>query len=173
VIAGSVALTGFGLDSGIEVASALLVLNRLRAAALGGEPDEAAERRALKAVAGLFFVLAAYLVADGIHTLIAGAHPRTSEPGIAVAAAALLVMPVLSTAKSRVGRRIGGVIGSLVLADAAETRLCALLSAATLVGIVADATAGWWWADPIAGFVIVYFAIREGREAWHGDLCCD
>ena len=173
VVAGSVALTGFGLDSGIEVASALLVLSRVRAAASGGEPDEAREKRALKAVAGLFFVLAAYLVADGIHSLVAGDHPDTSFAGIVIAGAALVVMPVLSSAKARVGRRIGGSIGSLVLADAAETKLCALLAVATLVGLVAYSAVGWWWADPVAGFVIVYFAIREGREAWEGELCCD
>jgi len=173
LLAGSVALTGFGLDSGIEVASALLVLNRLRAASSGGEPDEAKEKRALRAVAALFFVLAAYLVADGIHSLVAGDRPSTSVSGIVVTAAALIVMPLLSAAKARVGRLIGGPIGSLVLADAAETKLCALLSIATLAGVVAYSTAGWWWADPVAGFVIVYFAVREGREAWEGDLCCD
>jgi divalent metal cation (Fe/Co/Zn/Cd) transporter len=173
LLAGSVALTGFGLDSGIEVASALLVLNRVRAAASGEEPDEAKEKRTLRAVAASFFVLAAYLVADGIHSLVAGDRPNTSVSGIVVTAAALIVMPLLSAAKARVGRLIGGPIGSLVLADAAETKLCALLSIATLAGVVAYSAAGWWWADPVAGFVIVYFAVREGREAWEGDLCCD
>jgi divalent metal cation (Fe/Co/Zn/Cd) transporter len=173
LLAGSVALTGFGLDSGIEVASALLVLNRVRAAASGKEPDEVLEKKALRAVAALFFVLATYLVADGIHSLVAGDRPNTSVSGIVVAAAALVVMPLLSAAKTRVSRRIGGSIGSLVLADAAETKLCALLAVATLVGLIAYSAAGWWWADPIAGFVIVYFAIREGRGAWDGDLCCD
>jgi divalent metal cation (Fe/Co/Zn/Cd) transporter len=173
LLAGSVALTGFGLDSGIEVASALLVLNRVRAAASGKEPDEAKEKRALRAVAALFFVLAAYLIADGIHSLVVGDRPNTSVSGIVVTAAALVVMPLLSAAKARVGGRIGGSIGALVLADAAETKLCALLSVATLAGVVAYSAAGWWWADPVAGFVIVYFAIREGREAWEGDLGCD
>lgn len=173
LLAGSVALTGFGLDSGIEVASALLVLNRVRAATSGGEPDEAREKQALRAVAALFFVLAVYLVADGIHSLVAGDRPSTSVPGIVVAAAALVVMPLLAEAKARVGRRIGGPIGSLVLVDAAQTKLCALLSVATLAGVIAYSAAGWWWADPVAGFVIVYFAVREGREAWEGDLCCD
>lgn len=173
VVAGSVALTGFGLDSAIEVASALIVLTRLRAASLGGEPDQRSEHRALRAVAASFFLLAAYLIADGIYRLIVVYHPDRSVTGLAIAGAALVVMPMLAQAKTRVGRRLEGAIGSLVLADAAETRLCALLSVATIGGVVAYSAAGWWWADPVAGFVIVYFALTEGREAWQGDLCSD
>lgn len=170
LIAGSVALTGFGLDSGIEVLSALIVLSRLRP---GTEPNEERERRALRAIAVTFFALAVYLTADGVHNLAVANRPDTSAAGIAITAAALIVMPLLSRAKQNVGRRIDGPFGALVQADAAETRLCALLAVATLVGLVAYAAAGWWWADPIAAFVVVYFALREGIEAWHGDLCCD
>ncbi len=170
LIAGSVALTGFGLDSGIEVLSALIVLSRLRS---GTEPNEERERRALRAIAVTFFALAVYLTADGIHNLVIANRPDTSAAGIAITAAALIVMPLLARAKQNIGRRIDGPLGALVQADAAETRLCALLAVATLVGLVAYAAAGWWWADPIAAFVVVYFALREGIEAWHGDLCCD
>jgi divalent metal cation (Fe/Co/Zn/Cd) transporter len=170
LIAGSVALTGFGLDSGIEVLSALIVLSRLRS---GTEPNEERERRALRAIAVTFFALAVYLTADGVHNLAVANRPDTSDAGIAITAAALIVMPLLSRAKQNIGRRIDSPLGALVQADAAETRLCALLAVATLVGLVAYAAAGWWWADPIAAFVVVYFALREGIEAWHGDLCCD
>jgi divalent metal cation (Fe/Co/Zn/Cd) transporter len=170
LIASSVALTGFGLDSGIEILSALIVLSRLRSV---NEPNEEREHRALRVIAVTFFALAIYLSADGIHNLLIASRPETSAAGIAITATALVVMPVLSRAKRNTGRRINGLLGALVLADAAETRLCALLAFATLVGLVAYAAAGWWWADPIAGFVVVFFALREGVEAWHGDLCCD
>jgi divalent metal cation (Fe/Co/Zn/Cd) transporter len=173
VVAQSVVLTGFGVDSGIEVVASLIVLKRLRAAKTGREPDEGRERRALRAVAITFYLLAMFLLVDGLRSLVSRDRPDTSVAGIVIAAAALVVMPMLALAKLRVGRRIGGATGALVLADAAETRLCALLSLATLGGLLAYFIAGWWWADPVAGFVIIYFAVTEGREAWRGDLCCD
>lgn len=172
LVAGSVALTGFGLDSGIEVVSALVVLNRLRIAN-EGEAHEERERRALRVIAITFFALALYLVVDGVVSLARASRPTTSPAGIAISAAALVVMPVLARAKGAAGRRIDGRLGALVLADAAETRLCALLAVATLGGLLAYSLAGWWWADPAAGFVIVYFALSEGIEAWRGQLCCD
>ena len=172
LLAGSVVLTGFGLDSAIEVVSALIVLSRLRTALAGRAADEERERRALRALALTFFALAAYLTADGIHSLVTASRPDTSPAGIAVSAAALVVMPALAYAKQATGRRIDGPLGALVLTDAAETRLCALLAASTLGGLVAYSVAGWWWADPAAGFIVVGFALREGWEAWHGESCC-
>ncbi len=172
LVAGSLVLTGFGLDSGIEVVSALVVLNRLKTAN-EGEAHEERERRALRAIAVTFFALAAYLTVDGIVSLVTASRPDTSPPGIAISAAALVVMPVLARAKGAVGRRIDGPLGALVLADAAETRLCALLAVATLGGLLAYGLAGWRWADPVGGFAIVCFALREGVEAWRGELCCD
>jgi len=172
LVAGSVALTGFGLDSGIEVVSALIVLSRLRAALAGHEANEERERRALRALAVTFFALAAYLTVDGIHSLVTASRPDSSPAGIAVSAAALVVMPALASLKQTTGRRIDGPLGALVLTDAAETRLCALLAASTLGGLLAYTLAGWWWADPAAGFIVVAFALREGWEAWHGESCC-
>ena len=169
LVAGSVALTGFGLDSGIEVVSALIVLNHLRTAS-DDEANEEGERRALRAIAVTFFALAVYLTADGIHGLVTAARPDTSPAGIAISAAALVVMPALARAKGTVGRRIDGPLGALMLADAAETRLCALLALTTLGGLLAYSAAGWWWADPAAGFVLALFVLREGVEAWHGEL---
>ncbi|MHB8333003.1 MAG: cation diffusion facilitator family transporter, partial [Candidatus Dormibacteria bacterium] len=154
--AGSVVLTGFGLDSGIEVVSALIVLNRLRTTSLG-EVHEERVRRALRAIAVTFFALAVYLTVDGIVSLATASRPDTSRAGIAISAAALVVMPVLARAKGAVGRRIDGPLGALVLADAAETRLCALLAVATLGGLLAYGLAGWRWADPVAGFAIACF----------------
>ncbi len=170
--AGSVVLTGFGLDSGIEVVSALIVLNRLRTTSRG-EVHEERVRRALRAIAVTFFALAVYLTVDGIVSLATASRPDTSPTGIAISAAALVVMPALARAKGAIGHRIDGPLGALVLADAAETRLCALLAVATLGGLLAYGLAGWRWADPVAGFVIACFALREGVEAWRGELCCD
>lgn len=170
LLAGSVALTGFGLDSGIEVASAVIVLRRLQAAADDGEPDEDRERRSLRAIGVTFFLLALFLLVDGLHSLIAHDRPETSVSGIVIASAALVVAPVLAHAKLRVGNHIGGSVGALVIAEAAETRLCALLSLATLGGVLAYSAAGWWWADPVAGFVVMILALREGQEAWRGEL---
>lgn len=167
LVAHSVALTGFGLDSGIEIVSALVVLGRLRD---DGETNEQRERRALRTISITFFVLAGYLVAAGINALMTGSRPDTSGAGIAISAAALVVMPLLARAKERVGHHIDGTLGALVLADAAETRLCALLALTTLGGVLAYSIAAWRWADPVAGFVIALFALREGAEAWHGEL---
>ncbi|MHB8189554.1 MAG: cation transporter [Ferrimicrobium sp.] len=173
LIASSVALTGFGFDSTIEVFSALIVLTRVRAALVDSEPNEDRERLALRAVAITFFALAAYLTVDGIYNLATASRPERTLPGIIISALALVIMPLLAHAKQTTARRIGGPLGALVLADAAETRLCALLAAATLAGLLAYTLIGWWWADPVAGFIIVGFALREGREAWQGELCCD
>lgn len=173
LFASSVALTGFGLDSAIEVVSACIVLSRLRTTLGGRGANEERERRSLRVLAATFIALAAYLTVDGIHSLVLASRPDTSPAGIAVSAAALVVMPALAYAKQTTGRRIDGPLGALVLADAAETRLCALLAATTLGGLLAYSVAGLWWADPAAGFIVVGFAVREGWEAWHSELCSD
>jgi divalent metal cation (Fe/Co/Zn/Cd) transporter len=165
----SIALTGFGLDSGIEVVSAFIVLGRLRAD-LDDRTDERRERRALRAVGATFFLLAAYLTVDGLDKLVTGSRPDTSPTGVAISVAALIVMPVLALAKGRVARRLDSRLRAVVLADAAESRLCALLALTTLAGLLAYMLAGWWWADPVAGFVVVILALHEGAEAWAGNL---
>ena len=142
LLAGSVVLTGFGLDSGMEVVSALIVLSRLRAARAGHAADEERERWALRALAVTFVALAAYLTADGIHSLVTASRPDTSPAGIAVSAAALVVMPALAYVKRATGRCIDGHLGALVLTNAAETRLRALLAVSTLGGLVAYSVAG-------------------------------
>lgn len=167
IAAGSVSLTGFGFDSAIEVASAIIVLHRLSAEMRHGEVDEARERRALKAVAITFFALALYLVIEGVRDLAVGSTPETSIVGIVLTALSVLIMPTLARYKGVNGERLGS---SLVVADAAETKLCSWLSVSTLISLVLFAIVGWTWLDPVAGFVIAYFAVREGREAWEGDL---
>ncbi len=170
VLANSIALMGFGLDSVIELFAALLVLGRLRAQLAGGRTNEQAESRALRAIAVSFFVLAAYVLAEASLHLYGHQKPNTSVLGITITAAALIVMPILSRAKRRTGKRLQN---RLLIADAAETKLCALLALTTLLGLLLFSIFGWWWADPIASLAIVYFAIREGREAWEGELFCD
>ena len=177
IVAGSVALVAFGLDSAIEVVSATVVLVHLRAVLAGAEPNAVHQRRALRTIAVTFFALATYVTVDAAVTLLRGDRPSASPLGVAVTSAAVIVMPTLAWAKSRTARALSthGRQGSAVLlnADAAETLLCAVLSAATLVGIGANAAFGWWWADPLAGLVVVYFAVREGREAWEGKMVAD
>lgn len=170
IIAGSLALTSFGFDSVIELVSATLVLRRLRAELGGGEPDEQAERRVLRIIAITFFALAAYVVIASAIDFATQAHPERSPIGIALTISSLLVMPLLGWRKRRVGIALPS---QLLTADAAETILCATLAATTLLGLVLFAAFGWWWADPAAALSVAYFAVREGREAWHGELACD
>ncbi|WFE53082.1 cation transporter [Micromonospora sp. WMMD1155] len=168
LLTGLVSLVGFGLDSGIESAASVLVGLRLAARLRHGEADEAKERRTLKAVAVTFFVLAAYVVIEGVRSLIGGKEPDSSIVGLVLLAASVVIMPVLAAAKKRVAMQLGG--DQLILADAAETKICVLLSISTLLGLGLYALTGAAWLDPVAGFVIAAFAIHEGREAWEGEL---
>jgi divalent metal cation (Fe/Co/Zn/Cd) transporter len=164
LVAGSVALVGFGLDSVVEVSSGLIILWQFR------HPlPESRERRALRLLAFSFFALAAYVGFESIRTLITGADPDTSPVGIGLAIASLIVMPFLSWAQRRTGRALGS---NAVVADSTQTLLCTYLSAVLLVGLLLNATLGWSWADPIAGLVIAAVAVREGLESWRGDACC-
>jgi divalent metal cation (Fe/Co/Zn/Cd) transporter len=168
LLAGLVSLVGFGLDSGIESAAGVLVWLRLAARLRHGESDPRRERRTLKAVAVTFFLLAAYVTVEGIRDLTAGEAPDSSIVGLVLLATSLAVMPLLARAKRRVAEQLGG--DPLILADAAETRICVLLSVSTLLGLGLFALTGAGWLDPVAGFVIAVFAVREGREAWEGEL---
>ena len=167
-MAGLVSLVGFGIDSSIESISAILVAMRLSARLRRGTVDEAKERRALRLVAITFFLLAGYVLVVGIRGLLVDEVPDTSVLGIGVLVASLVVMPVLAVAKRRVGVALGG--DPLILADAAETKVCVLLSISTLAGLLLFQLTGAAWLDPVAGFVIAGFAIHEGIEAWHGEL---
>ena len=170
IIAGSLALTSFGFNSVIELVSATLVLGRLRAELSGRRANELAERRVLRVIAVTFFVLAAYVLIGSAIDLAIRAHPERSPAGIGLTVASLLVMPLLGWRKRSVGSALRN---QLVLADAAETMLCAMLAATTLLGLALFAAFGWWWADPVAALAVAWFAVREGREAWHGELACD
>lgn len=163
ILAGSVALLGFGLDSLIELASALIVIWQLRGETAGEDRDT----RAVRLVGVTFFALAAYLTAAAIRDLVTGARPASSTAGLAITAAALVVMPVLAVAKRRTGQALGS---HTLVADSAETAFCAYTSAAALLGVALNAGLGWWQADPIAGLVIAALAVKEGVEAFeHGE----
>jgi divalent metal cation (Fe/Co/Zn/Cd) transporter len=161
--ADSSALLGFGLDSVIEVSSAVAV-----AWQFAGGDHEARERIALRIIAVSFFALAAFVAFDAASSLIAAHAPEHSPVGIVLAALSLVVMPVVSVVQRRSGLGLGS---QSVVADSKQTLLCTYMSAALLVGLVANALLGWWWADPIAGLVIAALALREGVEAWRGDVC--
>ena len=171
LMAGLVSLVGFGVDSGIESMAAILVGLRLAARLRHGAADDDKERRALKAVAVTFFILAAYVVVEGVRSLLDGDEPDSSTVGLVLLAASIVVMPLLARAKRKVGEALGG--DQLILADAAETKICVLLSVSTLLGLGLFALTGAAWLDPVAGFVIALFAVKEGREAWEGELACD
>jgi divalent metal cation (Fe/Co/Zn/Cd) transporter len=162
--AGSIALVGFGLNSIVEVGSAIVVVWQFSGA------DVEREQRALKLIAGSFFVFAAYVAGQAVWDLIARSEPAESVPGIVLAALSLVVMPILAIAKRRVGRRMSS---RTVVADSGQTMLCSYLSAVLLIGLVTNAILGWWWADPIAALAIAALAVNEGREAWRGEACDD
>jgi divalent metal cation (Fe/Co/Zn/Cd) transporter len=164
IAAGSIALVGFGLDSGVEVFAGAVVVWQLR----GVSEDK--EQRALRLIAVSFFALAAYTIAEASRDLLDGDHAATSLVGVVLAAVSLLVMPALAVAKRRTGRQLGNTV---VVADSTETALCSYLSAILLGGLVLNAAVGWWWADPLAALGIAALAIRDGREAWHGETCCE
>jgi divalent metal cation (Fe/Co/Zn/Cd) transporter len=170
LLAGLVSLVGFGVDSGIESLAAVLVGLRLSARLRHGSTDERKERRALKAVAITFFLLAAYVVIEGVRSLLGEEEPDSSIVGLVLLAASIVVMPLLARAKRRVGLTLGD---NLILADAAETKICVLLSISTLAGLGLFALTGAAWLDPVAGFVIAAFAVHEGRDAWDGELVED
>lgn len=160
----SAALVGFGLDSVIEVSSAAAV-----AWQFAGRDPEAREKIALRIIAFSFFALAAYVAVDAVRALAGFGEARHSTVGIVLAAASLVIMPVLSYAQRRAGRELGS---RSAVADSKQTLLCTYLSAVLLVGLLVNSFFGWSWADPIAALVIAGIAVKEGLNAWQGDTCC-
>ncbi len=166
LIAGSVALLGFGLDSAIEGLASVIVIWRFTGART---LSPTAEARAQKAVAATFFLLAPYIAYDAIITLLAGDRAHTSWLGIGLAASSLIVMPLLGIAKKRLGIRLGSGATS---GEGTQNLLCAYLAAAVLLGLLANTLLGWWWLDPVVGLGIAGLAVREGVGAWRGEDCC-
>lgn len=172
VVAGSVSLVGFGIDSAIEVSAALVLAWRLHRERGGGCMQET-DDRARRAIALSFAALAIYLAVESGRDLMGGIEPEASPAGVAIAALSLAVMPALARAKARLAPVLGS---AAVTADAAQTNLCATLSAVVLVGVGLNWAAGWWWADPLAGLGIAVIAGVEGVRTWRAesleDTCC-
>jgi divalent metal cation (Fe/Co/Zn/Cd) transporter len=164
-VASSIALTGFGADSLIEAGAGVVVI-WLMSARRAGSPD--AERRAQQLIAASFALLAIYIAAQSARDLIGSEHPAISWLGIALAAITLLAMPPLARAKRRVGEALGS---HATTSEGRQNLLCAYLSAALLVGLLANALVGWWWADPAVAIAIGAVALREARSAWRGYSC--
>jgi divalent metal cation (Fe/Co/Zn/Cd) transporter len=162
-IASSAALIGFGLDSVIEVLSAAAVAWQFTR-----RDPEHWEKGTLRVIAIAFFALAAYVTVSSVFALTIQEQVQHSLLGIIITALSVVIMPFLSFAERRAGRQLGS---ATAVADSKQTLICTYLSAAVLVGLVANSLFGWWWADAIAGLVIAAFAIREGIEAWRGDAC--
>lgn len=165
VVASSIALVGFGVDSLIEAGAGVVVLwlmSDTRSASAG------AERRAQQLIAASFVVLAAYVGIESIRDLIGSHRPDVSWVGIGLSVVTLAAMPPLAHAKQRVADQLGS---SATASESRQTMLCAYLSAALLVGLGANALFGWWWADPAAALAVAWVALREARDAWRGDAC--
>ena len=166
LVAGSVALIGFGLDSVIEGFASVVIIWRFTGAR---KRSQSAETRAQKLVAIQFFVLAPYVGFESLRVLIGGAHPDTSWVGIALAAASVVIMPYLGIAKQRLADGLGS---AATKGEGRQNMLCAYLAGALLFGLLGNALAGAWWLDPIVGLLIAAIAVKEGLEAWRGEGCC-
>ncbi|MFJ6537669.1 cation diffusion facilitator family transporter [Paenarthrobacter sp. NPDC091711] len=164
-IADSSALIGFGLDSVVEVASAAALSWQF-----SSKDPERREHLTLRIIAVSFFALAAFVAVDAIRSLTGGGEAQHSTPGIVIAALSLAIMPALSYYQRRAGRELGS---RTAVADSKQTLLCTYLSGVLLIGLVLNSTLGWWWADAGAALVIAAIAVREGVNAWRGDVCCN
>jgi divalent metal cation (Fe/Co/Zn/Cd) transporter len=166
ILAGSIALIGFGLDSAIEGVASLVIVWRFTGHRLF---SHTAEERAQKLVAIQFFVLAPYVAFEAVQHLAGGAHPETSVLGMVLTATTFVGMPFLGIAKQRLATQLGS---SATHGEGAQNLLCAYLAGAVFLGLAGNAIFGWWWLDPIAALVIAAVAVHEGVETWRGEGCC-
>jgi divalent metal cation (Fe/Co/Zn/Cd) transporter len=163
ILANSIALIGFGIDSAIEAFASVIIVWRFTGART---LSEHAERRAQKLVALSFFLLAPYVAFEAIQSLVASEQPETSYLGIGIAVASAVTMPYLGITKKRIGRRLGS---RATEGEGTQNLLCAYLAVAVLVGLLANTLFGLWWLDPVVALVIAVVALQEGREAWEGE----
>src|SRR3954447_23732685 len=166
VVAGSIALVGFGLDSAVEGFASTIIIWRFTGSRVF---SERAEHRAQKLVAIQFFILAPYVGIESIRTLADRTHAAVSPVGIGLAIFSLVTMPLLGVAKQRIADEIGS---AATKGEGRQNILCAYLAGALLVGLVGNAAFGAWWLDPIVGLLIAGVPVKEGLEAWRGDGCC-
>ena len=166
IIAGSIALIGFGIDSAIEGFASLIIVWRFTGARTF---SEAAETRAQKLVAVQFFLLAPYVAYESLMALTTGEQPDVSWIGIALAASSVIGMPLLGIAKQQLADQLGS---AATKGEGRQNMLCAYLAGALLIGLLANAMFGAGWLDPVIGLLIAAVAVKEGREAWRGEGCC-
>jgi divalent metal cation (Fe/Co/Zn/Cd) transporter len=166
VVASSIALVGFGLDSVVEGVASVIIVWRFTGRRVF---SEAAERRAQRLVAIQFFLLAPYVAFESVKALVAGDHPEVSWVGIGLSIGSLVLMPMLGIAKQRLADQLGS---AATKGEGRQNMLCAYLAAALLVGLLGNALADAWWLDPAVGLLIAGVAVKEGLEAWRGEGCC-
>jgi len=166
ILAGSIALVGFGLDSAVEGFASVIIIWRFTGRRM---MSERAEHRAQKLVAIQFFALAPYVAVESVRALLGGEHADVSFIGIGLAVWSLVTMPLLGLAKQRIAEEIGS---AATKGEGRQNMLCAYLAGALLVGLAGNAFVGAWWLDPVVGLLIAGVAVKEGLEAWRGDGCC-
>jgi divalent metal cation (Fe/Co/Zn/Cd) transporter len=166
IMAGSIALVGFGLDSAIEGFASVIIIWRFTGSRV---MSQTAEHRAQKLVAVQFFLLAPYVAVESIRSLAGGEHPDVSMLGMALAVFSLITMPLLGIAKQRIAEQIGS---AATKGEGRQNVLCAYLAGALLIGLAGNALVGAWWLDPVVGMLIAAVAVKEGVDAWRGDGCC-
>jgi divalent metal cation (Fe/Co/Zn/Cd) transporter len=166
IVASSIALIGFGLDSVIEGAASVIIIWRFTGTRLF---SHVAEERAQKLVAVQFFLLAPYVTVESLRALVGGGHADISWVGIALSIGSVIVMPWLGIAKQRIADAIGS---AATAGEGRQNMLCAYLAGALLVGLLGNATVGAWWLDPLVGLLIAGVAVNEGIESWRGEGCC-
>jgi divalent metal cation (Fe/Co/Zn/Cd) transporter len=166
ILAGSIALVGFGLDSAIEGFASVIIIWRFTGSRV---MSERAEHRAQKLVAVQFFVLGPYVAYESVRALVGAEHPDVSVLGMALAVFSLITMPLLGIAKQRIAEQIGS---AATRGEGRQNMLCAYLAGALLIGLAGNAFAGAWWLDPAVGLLIAAVAFKEGVEAWRGEGCC-
>lgn len=166
ILAGSIALIGFGIDSAIEGVASVVIIWRFSGARM---LSHAAEERAQKLVAIQFFLLAPYVAFEAVQALLNSEHAEVSALGMVLTATSLIGMPLLGVAKQRVARTLGS---QATHGEGAQNLLCAYLAGAVFLGLAGNAAFGWWWLDPIAALVIAGVAVKEGAETWRGEGCC-
>jgi divalent metal cation (Fe/Co/Zn/Cd) transporter len=166
VVAGSIALVGFGLDSAIEGFASVIIIWRFTGQRVF---SHAAEERAQRLVAVQFFLLAPYVGIESVRVLVRGDHAQASWVGVALAVASVVLMPMLGVAKQRLADQLGS---AATAGEGRQNLLCAYLAGALLLGLLGNALFGAWWLDPAVGLLIAGVAVREGAEAWRGEGCC-
>jgi divalent metal cation (Fe/Co/Zn/Cd) transporter len=166
IVAGSIALIGFGLDSAIEGLASVIIIWRFTGARVF---SHAAEQRAQKLVAAQFFLLAPYVAYESVRSLLGGERPDVSWVGIGLAIGSVIVMPMLGIAKQRLADQLGSVA---TRGEGRQNMLCAYLAGALLIGLLGNAAVSAWWLDPVVGLLIAAVAVREGIESWRGEGCC-